>query len=45
MLSCLNHPMTKRETDAVGAKATDDFALINVSNDIAMRNHNSLKVR
>ena len=40
-----SHPMKKMETDTVMAKATEDSTLINVSNDVAMRDHNSLKLR
>ena len=35
----------KMETDAVGARVTADSTLINVSNDIAMRVHDSLQMR
>ena len=45
MLSYPSHPMKKMETDAVVAKATEDLTLVDVSNDVAMRDHNSLKVR
>ena len=46
MLSYPNHPMKKMETDTFGVMAAEDSILINVSNDIAMRDHtNSLNVR
>ena len=45
MLSYPNHPMKKRKTDAVVTKATENLTLVDVSNDVAMRDHNSLKVR
>ena len=44
MLNYPNHPMKKMETDVVGAK-TADSTFIDVRNDVAMRDHNSLKVR